>query len=281
MLIVDSQVHIWAADTPERPWDKGDWTQAKIPVFGQPELEVQMKSAGIDRVVIVPPTCEGHRNDLALAAAQKEPHRFAVMGRLDPMAAASRGKFQTWRNEPGMYGVRFNFGGKELDDFLKSGGMDWVWKEAEEANVPLYLFVSHALLPLIDKVAERHPGLRIALDHLAVKSGKRDEEAFRDFDNVLAIAKRPNVSAKVSAMPCMTSDVYPYHKLHPYIRKAYDAFGPKRLFWGTDWSRMQHTSTCTYRQAVTMFTEEIPWLTAEDKEWMMGRGVCEWLGWKI
>jgi hypothetical protein len=30
-----------------------------------------------------------------------------------------------------------------------------------------------------------------------------------------------------------------------------------------------------------MFTEEIPWLEAEDKEWIMGRGVCEWLGWKM
>jgi hypothetical protein len=28
-----------------------------------------------------------------------------------------------------------------------------------------------------------------------------------------------------------------------------------------------------------MFTEEMPWLTAEDKEWIMGRGVCEWLRW--
>lgn len=28
-----------------------------------------------------------------------------------------------------------------------------------------------------------------------------------------------------------------------------------------------------------MFTEEIPWFTAEDKAWIMGRGVCEWLGW--
>jgi hypothetical protein len=35
------------------------------------------------------------------------------------------------------------------------------------------------------------------------------------------------------------------------------------------------------REGVTMFTEEIPWLSAGDKEWIMGRGVCEWLGWKI
>ncbi len=30
-----------------------------------------------------------------------------------------------------------------------------------------------------------------------------------------------------------------------------------------------------------MLTEEVSWLTAEDKEWIMGRGVCEWLGWKL
>ena len=34
-----------------------------------------------------------------------------------------------------------------------------------------------------------------------------------------------------------------------------------------------------YREAVTMFTEELEWLTAEDKAWIMGRGLCEWIGW--
>ncbi len=30
-----------------------------------------------------------------------------------------------------------------------------------------------------------------------------------------------------------------------------------------------------------MFTEEIPWLTDDDKEWIMGRGLCEWVGWAL
>ena len=30
-----------------------------------------------------------------------------------------------------------------------------------------------------------------------------------------------------------------------------------------------------------MFTEELPWLKGEDLEWVMGRGVCEWIGWKL
>lgn len=88
MVIVDSQVHIWAANTLERPWAKGNWSQAGQSVFGKAELLQEMKGAGVDRVVIVPPTLEGERNDLALEAAQSEPERFAVMGDLTPRPQA-------------------------------------------------------------------------------------------------------------------------------------------------------------------------------------------------
>ena len=70
MLIVDSQVHIWAANTPERPWAPGHWSQEGQPFFSREELSALMKGAGVDACVIVPPTLEGDRNDLALAAAQ-------------------------------------------------------------------------------------------------------------------------------------------------------------------------------------------------------------------
>lgn len=114
------------------------------------------------------------------------------------------------------------------------------------------------------------------MDHLALSSSKKDAAAFAEFDKLLAIAKRPNVAAKVSALPCYSTDTYPYRSLHGYVRQAYDAFGPQRLFWGSDLSR----SRIPYRQHVTLFSEEIPWLTADDKAWIMGRGVCEWIGWK-
>ena len=61
------------------------------------------------------------------------------------------------------------------------------------------------------------------------------------------------------------------------MRRIFDAFGPKRMFWGSDWSKLR----IPYRQVVTMCTEELPWLKGEDLEWVMGRGVCEWFGWKM
>ncbi|HEX3170769.1 MAG TPA: amidohydrolase family protein [Burkholderiales bacterium] len=276
MLVVDSQVHIWGADTPERPWPKRAPPQRPIPL-GADDLLREMNEAGVDRVIIVPPSWEGDRNDLGVAAAAAHPNRYAVMGRLDPQDPKSRGQLAMWRKQPGMLGLRFTFHIPELVMLLTEGHMDWVWGDAEKYGVPIYVLVPQPLVHLIDKVAHKYPGLKLTMDHLSIPSGKKDAEAFKDLDLLLAIAKRPNVAAKVSALPCYSTAKYPYTELHGHIRRAYDAFGPQRLFWGSDQSR----SPIPYRQQVTMFTEEIPWLTANDKDWIMGRGVCEWLGWKI
>jgi len=274
MPIVDAQVHVWAASTPERPWPARHQPHRPVPIT-KDDLLREMQGAGVDRVVIVPPSWEGERNDVALAAAQAHPDRFAVMGRLDPEAPASRGSIATWRQQPGMLGLRFTFHRPLLRPLLTEGRVDWLWPEAEKARVPIMTLAQHSDLHLLDRVAERYPGLKLTIDHLGLTKGK-DEEAFREFDKLLALARRPNIAVKASCLPHYTTDTYPYRRLHPYVRRVYDAFGPKRMFWGSDLSRLP----CTYRQGVTLFTDEMPWLTANDKEWIMGRGVCEWLGWK-
>ena len=62
--IVDGQVHIWLASTPERPWPADGIGQAHIPrPFSYYELLARMDEAGVDRVVIVPPSWEGYHNE--------------------------------------------------------------------------------------------------------------------------------------------------------------------------------------------------------------------------
>jgi len=276
MLIVDAQSHIWGADTLARPWPARTRPHREVP-FGKDELLREMDAAGVDRVVIVPPSWEGDRNDLALAAAQQQPDRFAVMGRLDTEREGARDVIKTWRSQAGMLGLRFTFNTPLLAPLLTEGRMDWLWREAEASNVPVMIYLHQDLLHFVDRVAERHPQLRIVIDHLALPYLKKDIEAFAEFDNLLPLAKRPNIAVKASTLPSHTTDVYPYRQTHPYLRRVYDAYGPQRVFWATDFTALP----CTYRQAITMFTEEIAWLNAEDKEWIMGRAACEWLGWKL
>jgi predicted TIM-barrel fold metal-dependent hydrolase len=276
-MIVDAQVHVWGANTPQRPWPaRAEPHRAPL---GKDELLAEMGKAGVDRAILVPPSWEGDRNDLALAAAQAHPDRYAVMGRFDPDAPGAREQMAGWKKQKGMLGMRFTFHTEVLRQPLLDGRFDWVWGEMEKAGISAMVLFHHEYMHLADKVAERYPGLRLVMDHLGLKSGKDVTEAsnFASLDKVLALAKRPNVAAKATALPCYSDDkVYPFRSLHSYIRRVYDAFGPKRMFWGTDWSRLP----CSYRQGVTMFTEELSWLSAEDKEWIMGRGVGEWLGWK-
>jgi predicted TIM-barrel fold metal-dependent hydrolase len=275
MLIADAQVHIWAADTPERPWPEGRARQAQKPYPVTAEMIIQgMDEAGVDRAVLVPPSWEGDRNDVALEAARLHPERFAVMGRL-PLESPSPGLLANWRSQPGMFGLRFTFHTALQRPWLTDGTADWLWPAAEKAGLPIMVFVPGSV-PAIEAIAGRHPGLKLVIDHLALFAGQ-DDAAFANLGDVLRLARLPNIAVKASALPCYSTEAYPFAGLHTYIRQVYDAFGPRRMFWGTDWTRLP----CSWREAITLFTEELAWLTDEDKEWIMGRALCEWLGWPV
>jgi len=275
MLIVDAQIHLWAADAPDRPWPPGGAQRAHQPYAVSKDMALAgMNEAGVDRAVIVPPSWEGERNDLALEAARLHPDRFAVMGRFPMEKLESRSRVDDWRRQPGMLGMRFTFNTEQQRPWLTDGTADWLWPAVERAGLPLMMSV-WGQLPAVDRVAERHPGLKIVIDHLGLRSGTKGESAFAGLPKLLTLARRPNVAVKASALPCYSVEPYPFRDVHGHIRLVYDAFGPRRMFWGTDWTRLP----CSWRQAVTLFTEELPWLAAGDREWIMGRGICEWLGW--
>jgi len=275
MLIVDSQVHIWGADTAERPWPPGRAHQAQKPYPVTKDIVLaEMDAAGVARAVIVPPSWEGDRNDLALQAARLHGDRFAVMGRLAIERPESRALVARWKEQPGMLGLRFTFHTEVQRPWLTDGTADWLWPAAEKAGLPVMMYVPGSLR-VVEGIAARHPGLRLVIDHLAIEGPLRDDAAFAHLPELLALARCANVGVKASALPCHSTEPYPYRGLHQYVRQVVDAFGPRRTFWGTDLTRLP----CSYRQAITLFTEELPWLRGSDLEWVMGRGLCEWLGW--
>jgi predicted TIM-barrel fold metal-dependent hydrolase len=275
MRIVDSQVHLWAASTPERPWPEGRELEAQraYPILKE-TLLLQMDQAGVERVVLVPPSWEGERNDLALEAAASYPDRFGVMGRLSLTDPAVRDSVPRWREQPGMLGMRFTFHNRHNRHLLTDGSADWLWSAAEKAGIPLMVLVP-GQLDVLAQIAGAHPGLKLVIDHVGVRLRPVDPSVWDDLPAVCELAKYPNVAVKSSGMPHWSSEAFPFADVHGYLRQLFDAFGPKRMFWGTDLTRMQ----CTYYECVHMFTDRLPWLKGEDLEWVMGRGVCEWLGW--
>lgn len=281
MHIVDSQVHIWELSRPGREWPIGRFVPpwASTP-FSKEQLLAEMDEAGVERAILVPPAFEGDRNDLSLEAAQRHPNRFAVMGRLPLDDPNTREILPGWRDDhPGGVGLRFTFFIPQQRKWLVDGTADWLWPAAQSASLPLMVYPVPEDLPHFERIARAHPELRLTIDHMAVghEAWQRDDRAFEHIELLLKLAQYPNVAVKASGLPEYSTEPYPYRNLHGYLRRIVDAFGPRRVFWGTDLTRLP----CTYRQAVTMFTEALPWLSSEDLEWIMGRAICEWLGWPL
>jgi len=275
-IIVDAQVHLWKANTPDRPWPPNTVAQLPEP-FSYDKLVPMMNEAGVARVVIVPPSWEGDRIDYALEAHAKHPDRFGIMGRIplaDPKSAALLPK---WKEQPGMLGIRVSFNTPEQIAWLGNGAADWFWPAAEKAGIPV-MFLAPSNMPAFDRIAERHPQLQLIADHMGLsidiaKANQREAAIAQ----TASLAKHPNVSVKLSSAPAYSFDPYPYRDMAPFIERLFDTFGPRRCYWGTDMTNS--FAKASYRQRITHFTEELRFLSEEDKDWVMGRAIMARLNW--
>src|ERR1700694_1087260 len=197
-MIVDSQVHLWKAETPDWPWVPGRVAQLPEP-FSIEKLLPLMNEAGVDRAVIVPPSWPGDRNDYGLEAARRYPDRFAVMGRISLRNPQSAALLPTWKTQPGMLGVRVTFLAA-TGAWLTDGTADWFWPAAEKAGIPVMALATN--ISALGRIAERHPQLTLIIDHMGlsgemVKAGKRSEMV----EQTIKLAKYPNTSVKLSGSP--------------------------------------------------------------------------------
>jgi predicted TIM-barrel fold metal-dependent hydrolase len=267
MQIVDAQIHLWRKGTTLPP-------HRAEPYLVEDALR-DMDAAGVDAALIHPPSWDTDSNEPAVEAVRAHPDRFSILGRFALDRPENRALVHTWKSRPGMLGLRFTFLQPHMKDWPTDGTIDWLWPAAERAGVPLALHAGH-FLPTVGEIAQRHPGLRLIVDHMGALRGNKGDAAFVNFPQLVALAKHPNIAVKVTGCPGYAEDTYPFRSLHPRYRAIYDAFGPQRMFWGTDITRMP----CSWKQCVTHFTEELPWLSARDKELIMGRALCDWIGWK-
>jgi predicted TIM-barrel fold metal-dependent hydrolase len=275
MLVSDAQVHLWEVHRPDRPWPQEQQRPPHRPNgFSPEEMLAEMNAAGVDRAVIVPPTWVGENNATALEAAARYPRRFAVVGRFDVKAADAGAQLEGWLKQPHMLGVRMSFHVKPFVDWIDDGSLDWFWESCERLGIPVMALVpgmAHKLLP----IAERHRGLNLLVPHMACPLDTRGADAFAKLDGLLALARYPGVVVMVSSAPCFSRESYPFRDLHPFLKRIFDVFGPRRMLWGADLSRL----TSTYAECLDLFQQALDFLSAEDKEWILGKTLSQVLRW--
>jgi len=239
----------------------------------------EMETAGVDRAIIVPMATKTDPADNrpSLDIARRHPNRFRVMGLIDlERTQAAPDAIAGWLTTPGMVGIRVSCVREPNRSLLLNDELNWLWKVTEENRVPVALYCPDMLYK-VAQIAERYPSLKIIADHLGLKPHVVYPDLDEPVKHLLPLASYANVAVKATSLPSSVPGPYPYRAAHEAIRAVVETFGATRVFWGSDLTRLP----CTYSEAITMFTEGLDFLSQRDVDLIMGRALCEWLGWII
>ena len=109
-----------------------------------------------------------------------------------------------------MLGFRFTFNQPHQQSWWTDGSLDWFWAACEREGLPIGLAGGH--MADLGKIAERHPGLKLHIDHHGRGGGGgagTDDAAFANLGEMLALAKYPNVAVKLSGARAIRANPIP------------------------------------------------------------------------
>jgi hypothetical protein len=83
----------------------------QISTYSKDDALAEMREAGVDAALIHPPSTlpQTNYNATAIEAARLHPDKFAILGHFPVERPESRTLVDTWKQQPGMLGLRFTF----------------------------------------------------------------------------------------------------------------------------------------------------------------------------
>jgi len=246
---IDSQVHAYERNRPERPWS--GYLQGPEEVTGD-EMVAAMDALGVDGALLISPFSL-YRYDASYAQEvyAKHPGRFGLIKPFDPRSESVADELAEWAKTPGVVGARIMLTAQpfEADD----PGLNRILAAGARAGIPINVMCS-GKLPLLRELVRRNPDTQVVVDHLGLVQPPEPPpppEPFADLPNVLSLAEFDNVAIKISGAGTLSHQPFPYRDIWEPLRKIFDAFGFDRCMWGTDWTRA--VKLLTYEQGVEAF----------------------------
>jgi L-fuconolactonase len=274
MPIIDSQVHVYEANTPERPWVHT--ITGPDHVTGDEQVAA-MDALGIDGAIIVS-TFTTYRYDSSYAQLvhARHPTRFALVKPVNPADPAVAEDIAQWAGQPGAVGIRVMLTFAKTKD-PADPGLNLVLTEGARRGLPVNLYATRHLDEAYALIA-RHPDTLVVIDHLGLQQTDITNfaEVWDDLPKVLELAKMPNVRIKLSGAGTMSPQPYPFDDLWDPMLRIIDAYGTERCMWGTDWTRA--VKSLTYQQGVDLF-RKTDRLSDSDRAMLMGGSTERTYGW--
>jgi L-fuconolactonase len=198
-------------------------------------LAPHLKAAGIDGTVAVQARQSLEETHWLLELARENPLIKGVVGWVplaDPSVAAI---LATLAQNPRFKGVRHVVQGETDPAFLEGAAFDAGLRALTARGVVYDILILTRQLPAATAFVDRHPTQVFVLDHIAkpLVQGAPPAEWRR---HIRELARRENVACKFSGVVTEIPDwQWAPELLRPYFQVVLDAFGPRRLMFGSDW----------------------------------------------
>lgn len=235
--VIDAHQHVWNLERASYPWLDSELSPIDRTIEFA-ELVPSLRRAGVDGTVLVQSADNPEDTALMLDVAAANPEVVAVVGYLPlDRPAEVAAQVERFRSDPLIVGVRNLIHNIPDPEWLLRADVDESLGLLEAAGLTFDLVsVLPAHLALVPRLVERHPELRIVIDHLSKPPiGLDDREPWWTLIGRAAEAR--TVFAKVSGLYSATSDsgAWTPDLIRPYLERALDVFGPSRLMYGGDW----------------------------------------------
>ena len=278
MAIIDSQVHAYEANTPQRPWHKvPNWPDH---VTGD-EMVAAMDKVGVDGAIFIS-AFSMYRFDgsYAVEVQRAHPDRFAIVKPVDPDDPAVADVIADWKQTPGTVGIRIMMPEENKVD-PQHPGLDRIVRAAMRHDFPVNI-LCWGNLAAGTTLVDRYPDARFIIDHLGLLQPRTPPAALQSWQpwaelpQVLDLARRPNAVIKVSGACTLSRAPYPFNDIWDPLARVFDAWGFERCLWGTDWTRA--FAVVNYEQAVTPFRQAAR-LSETERAMLMGGACAKAYGW--
>lgn len=264
-MIIDSHAHYWKTPPSANPTFGAHHEPIEVDEFVR-----HMDQAGIDKVVQVTRGVMGFDNSYSLAGAARYPDRIRVLGRIDAGAPDLQQQLRGWLEQPFMVGIRLMTMFPSEAAWFEDGTIERFWPAAEREGIPISLYAPERSR-LVARVAERHPELSLVVDHIGMRVFDifdSPSPSMADWPNLMALSRYPNVTIKVSGIPEVMVERYPFRKSLERVREVYEQFGPERMMWGSNYPPT--TLVCSYGEAKALI-DDCAFLSTKDKDTIRAR----------
>ena len=253
MPIIDCHAHIYSDD--EKTYPVIDKPYRPPPGKGTvANLRQEMKAAGVHKVVAIHTfTFYGWDNRFTADACRE--HRDVLTGvcLLNPDDPNSPALLEQYVKQNNIRGLRFI--NNQKTGRLDEPGNDALLSTCLRLGITACVLTNRDSRSQIEALAARYPKLSLVIDHcLNLAAGKQYDAILAD---MLALAKLPNLFAKLSHVVTGSAEEYPFRDMHDSCRQIIGAFGPQRCVWGSDFPCELWCPKASYAQHLRVFTHEL------------------------